>query len=277
MADHRINRNYKRRFKLIRSRQGLRDKEKTDSEVLSIEIAKVKKGIIPEHVAIIMDGNGRWAKKRRKPRISGHRAGAKAIREVVEIAHELGVKYLTLYAFSKENWRRPKEEVTGLMSLFEEKIRRELDELDKKGVRIRVIGRIDELPARTREAFLTAQERTKNNTGLVFNIALSYSGRAEIVDAVKAYCDAIEKSGRTTEINEEIFAKYLYTSYMPDPALLIRTSGEQRISNFLLWQIAYSEIFITEKLWPDFKKMDFVGAVAEFQTRKRRFGGLNEE
>lgn len=249
----------------------------TGSEDLFLEIEKIKAGILPEHVAIIMDGNGRWAKKRKMPRITGHRAGAKAIREVVEIAHEIGIKYLTLYAFSTENWRRPKEEVMGLMSLFEEKIRKELEELDQKSVRIRVIGRIDELPAKTRTAFQNAQERTKNNSGLVFNIAMSYSGRAEIIDAVKAYMADVEKGKQTRELDEEIFAKYLYTSDIPDPALLVRTSGERRVSNFLLWQIAYSEIVITKKLWPDFKKYDFVDAVAEFQKRKRRFGGLDKE
>ncbi|MBI4734433.1 MAG: isoprenyl transferase [Rubrobacteridae bacterium] len=233
--------------------------------------------MVPQHVAIIMDGNGRWARKRKKPRIFGHRAGAKAIREVVEISDELGVEYLTLYAFSRENWRRPKEEVKGLMGLFEETIRKEIVELSQKNVRIKVLGRIEELPGRTREAFEEAQERTKSNTGLKFNIALNYGGRAEIVEAVKAYCEAVKKGSETQELTEDIFEKYLYTSDIPDPALLIRTSGEKRVSNFLLWQIAYSEIVITEKLWPDFKKIDFIEAVNEFQQRKRRFGGLDEE
>jgi len=260
---------------LIRRKiDSLRSMVNIPSEDFSIE--EVKKGVIPKHVAIIMDGNGRWAKERGKPRLAGHRAGAKSIRQVVEIAPELGVEYITLYTFSTENWRRPKDEVSGLMKLFEEQLAKEIDELDQKGVRIRVLGRISQLPKSTRDAFLNAVERTKNNKTLNLNIALNYSGRAEIVDAAKSICKAILERKEKEDFDEEIFAQYLYTSDIPDPELLIRTSGELRVSNFLLWQIAYSEIWITDKLWPDFGKQDFVQAIADFQKRKRRFGGLDE-
>jgi undecaprenyl diphosphate synthase len=262
---------------LTRTAKGLRNNVTPGSEDLSIKIDQTKHGRIPQHVAIIMDGNGRWAKKRHKPRIFGHKAGAKAIREVVEIADDLGVEYLTLYAFSTENWRRPKDEVSGLMSLFEEQIRKELGELDRRNAQIHVIGRMDEIPQRTRNAFMEAQERTRENTGLKFYIAINYSGRSEILDAVKGYCTAVDSGDENRELDENVFEDYLYTTGVPDPELLIRTSGERRISNFLLWQIAYSEIVITEKYWPEFKKNDFIEAVAEFQTRKRRFGGLDEE
>jgi undecaprenyl diphosphate synthase len=262
---------------LTRTAKGLRDNVTPGSEDLSIKIDQLKHGIIPQHVAIIMDGNGRWAKKRHKPRIFGHKAGAKAIREVVEIADDLGVEYLTLYAFSTENWRRPKDEVSGLMNLFEEQIRKELGELDRRNAQIHVIGRTAEIPQRTRNAFTEAEERTKENTGLKFYIAINYSGRSEIMDAVKSYCAAVSDGEEKRDLDENVFEDYLYTAGVPDPELLIRTSGERRISNFLLWQIAYSEIVITEKYWPEFKKNDFIEAVAEFQTRKRRFGGLDEE
>jgi undecaprenyl diphosphate synthase len=223
-----------------------------------------------------MDGNGRWASKRKLPRLAGHKAGSNAIRRVIEIATEIGVEYLTLYTFSTENWKRPKDEVTGLMSLFEEQLAKETDELDRQGVRIRVLGRMAELPDSTRKAFADAIEKTKGNSRLNLNLALNYSGRAEIVDAANALCEAIRTGKEKPDITEEMFARYVYTSGMPDPELLIRTSGELRVSNFLLWQIAYSELWITEKLWPDFTKDDFLQAVAEYKQRKRRFGGLVE-
>lgn len=260
---------------MIRDRFGLRGKKIEMREDLSID--EIKKGAVPEHVAVIMDGNGRWAQQKMQPRIMGHRAGAKAIRRVVEVAPKVGVKYLTLYAFSTENWRRPKDEVSGLMQLFEEQLQKDIDELDEQGVRIRVIGRLSEVPESTREAFLRAIERTKGNTTLNLNIALNYSGRVEILDTVNRLCLAIKEGKETSEINEEIFSQYLYTSGIPDPELLIRTSGELRISNFLLWQIAYAEIWFTDKLWPDFYEEDFLKAIADFQMRKRRFGGLNED
>jgi undecaprenyl diphosphate synthase len=244
-------------------------------EDLSIE--EIKKGGVPRHVAIIMDGNGRWAKERKLPRSAGHRAGAKATRQVVEIAPEIGVEYLTLYSFSTENWKRPKKEVSFLMRLFEEQLKKEIDELDERGVRIRVIGRLEELPKSTRNAYLEAIERTKDNRTLNLNLALNYSGRVEIVDAARAICDAIRDGRESANFNEEIFSRYMYTSDMPDPELLIRTSGELRISNFLLWQIAYTEIWVTKKFWPDFTKSDFLQAVADFKKRKRRYGGLSED
>lgn len=254
---------------------GLRGKVDILGEDFSLE--NIKKAGVPKHVAIIMDGNGRWAAKRRLPRLAGHRAGAKAIRQAVEIATEVGVEYLTLYTFSTENWNRPRDEVYGLMRLFEEQLSKEVDELDKQGVRIRVLGRIEELPKSTRDAFLGAVERTKDNHTLNLNIALNYSGRAEIIDAVKAICGSIREGMEISDINEEIFSQYMYTSDIPDPELLIRTSGELRVSNFLLWQIAYTEIWITEKLWPDFAKSDFLQAIIDFKKRKRRFGGLNQD
>ncbi|MHB8842063.1 MAG: isoprenyl transferase [Candidatus Aquicultor sp.] len=254
---------------------GLRGKIHKSGEDLSIE--EIKKGLIPRHVAVIMDGNGRWAKKRRQPRLAGHRAGAKAIRSIVEIATEVGVEYLTLYTFSTENWRRPQDEVLGLMELFEEQLEKDLDELDRQGVKIGVIGRLDEVRESTRNAFQRAIERTKDNAKLNLIIALNYSGRAEILDTAKALCAAVKEGKETSDFDEEIFSRYMYTSNIPDPELLIRTSGEMRISNFLLWQIAYAEIWITDKLWPDFSKKDFVQAIAEFQTRRRRFGGLDED
>lgn len=260
---------------LARVRPGFRRSSLYASEGLSID--EIKKGEIPRHVAIIMDGNGRWAKSRGKPRLYGHKAGAKAIREVIEVAPEIGVEYLTLYTFSTENWKRPKQEVSGLMRIFEEQLNKEIDELDQNGVRIRAIGRLDDIPASTRKAFRSAEERTKNNSRLNLNIALNYSGRAEIVDAVNAICKARSEGKEKLEIDEEIFSRYMYTSNMPDPELLIRTSGELRVSNFLLWQIAYAEIWITDKYWPDFGKSDFIQAIADFQKRRRRFGGLDED
>jgi undecaprenyl diphosphate synthase len=207
----------------------------------------------------------------------GHRAGAKTIRRVVEAAPKIGIEYLTLYAFSTENWIRPKEEVVGLMQLFEEQLRQDIDELDTEGVRILTIGGMDGVPDGTRKAFENAAERTKDNTTLTLVVAINYSGRAEIVDAVRAICNEALEGNKIPEIDEENFSHYLYTSNIPDPELLIRTSGELRISNFLLWQIAYAEFWVTETLWPDFTEADLVEAVADFQTRKRRFGGLGKD
>lgn len=258
-----------------KNKMGLRKKVEVPGEDLSV--GEVKKGIIPKHVAIIMDGNGRWARKRGQPRLVGHREGAKAIRRVVEIAPELGVEYITLYTFSVENWQRPRDEVSGLMRLFEEQLAKEIDELDRNDVRIRVLGRLEELSQSTRESFKKAIQRTKDNKRLNLNLALNYSGRIELNDAARAICAAIAEGKENADFTEQEFSRYLYTSGMPDPELLIRTSGELRVSNFLLWQIAYSEIWVTDKLWPDFGKDDFMRAIAEFQTRKRRFGGLEED
>ncbi len=248
-----------------------RSKEKT-------LISKIEKGNIPEHVAIVMDGNGRWAKRRRLPRIAGHRAGSEAIRRIVEFAPEIGIKVLTLYTFSSENWKRPKNEVDKLMKLFEETLNDELPELHEKGVRIIVLGDLSNLPDSTRIAFEKATELTKNNKTLTVCTALNYGGRQELVQALFKIARDV-KNGKTDvqKINQEMINEYLYTAGLPDPELLIRTSGEFRISNFLLWQIAYTEIYFTPILWPDFGRVDLLNAIYEFQNRRRRYGGLDTD
>jgi undecaprenyl diphosphate synthase len=226
----------------------------------------------PRHVAVIMDGNGRWARKRRLPRIAGHRAGIVSVREIVEASAHLDVESLTVYAFSKENWKRPRAEVEFLMDLLREYVRKELDELRANNVRVKVIGRIEDLPAMVQGELNRAIASTCGNTGLVFNLALSYGGRAEIVDACRGLLrDAL----KAEDVTEESFAARLYTAGQPDPDLVIRTGGEMRLSNFLLWQIAYAELVVTDVLWPDFRKRDFFLALLEFQRRERRFGGLS--
>lgn len=216
-----------------------------------------------------MDGNGRWAKKRGFPRLYGHRAGMASVRETVKSADEMGVKVLTLYAFSTENWNRPKTEIKGLFGLMKLFLKKELGELHGKNVKINVIGRLSELPHGVTELLNDALEKTSKNTGMVLNIALNYGGRREIADAV----DRIIASG-IKHAGEKTFEKYLYTAGLPDPDLIIRTSGENRISNFLLWQSAYSEFYNTEKMWPDFRKQDLIDAVTEYNKRVRRFGGV---
>jgi len=230
-------------------------------------------GNLPGHVAIIMDGNGRWARKRGLMRTAGHRAGVKTVKKIVRIAGEIGLKYLTLFTFSTENWKRPKTEVSAIMRLLEQTTRRELSDLLENNVRLIATGNIDNLPPKKREVLLDAIERTKNNTGLVLNLALSYSGRAEIIEAIKNIGMDIS-SGKISpaDINDELFASYLQTNGLPDPDLLIRTSGEMRISNFLLWQTAYTELYVTDILWPDFTEDDFLKAIADYQGRERRFG-----
>ena len=227
---------------------------------------------IPRHVAVIMDGNGRWARKRRLPRVAGHRAGIDAVRELVETCGRIDVSVLTVYAFSKENWKRPKTEIDFLMDLLREYIRKELDELHANGVRIQVVGRPHELPAIVQSELARAIEVTRDNTGLVFNIALSYGGRAEIVDACR---ELIRDGVRPEDLDEASFARRLYTGDQPDPDLVIRTGGEMRVSNFLLWQIAYAELVVSDVLWPDFRKRDLFRALLEYQRRERRFGGLS--
>lgn len=223
---------------------------------------------IPNHIAIIMDGNGRWAKKRGLPRTFGHKEGAVALRKIITHAAEIGVKYLTVYAFSTENWKRSQEEVSALMFLFKNYIKNEEKNIMENNIRFMVSGRRENVSKSLLEAIDTLQEKSKNNSGLTFNIAFNYGGRAEILDAV----NRILKSGRT-EITEEEFSKYLYNN-IPDPELLIRTSGELRISNFLLWQIAYSEIYITDTLWPDFDEKELDKAIESYNKRERRFGGV---
>jgi len=230
---------------------------------------------LPRHVAIIMDGNGRWARLRSKNRVEGHRAGIDAVRDTVETAARLGLEVLTLYAFSIENWKRPESEVSVLMGLLKHYLRSELDTLLRNNIRFRLVGRGDELAPDIREELARAEERTASATGLQFNIALNYGGRAEITDAVKRLFAELLKDGRSPEsIDEQALAAHLYTAGQPDPDLLIRTSGELRVSNFLLWQIAYSEIWVTDVLWPDFRRRHLLQAIADFQKRERRYGGI---
>jgi len=232
--------------------------------------AEVDPGRLPRHIAVIMDGNGRWAKRRRLPRVAGHRSGIRPVRETIETCAQLGVEYLTLFAFSLENWKRPRIEVETLWQLLRHAIVEELPELQRNGVRLQVIGRIEQLPEAVQRDLDRAMVETSTNRGMQLTIALNYGGRAEIVDAVNA---ALERGRRVSEVE---FAGYLYTAGMPDPDLLIRTSGEMRVSNFLLWQIAYAEIWVTEKYWPDFRRADLVQAIVDYQKRERRFGGVAE-
>jgi undecaprenyl diphosphate synthase len=230
---------------------------------------------LPRHVAIIMDGNGRWARQRNKNRVEGHRAGIHAVRDTVETAARLGLEVLTLYAFSIENWKRPETEVSVLMGLLKHYLRSELDTLLKNNIRFRVVGRAQDLAPEIREELARAEERTAADSGLQFNIALNYGGRAEITDAVKGLFAELLKDGRSPEaIDEESLSRHLYTAGQPDPDLLIRTSGELRVSNFLLWQIAYSEIWVTDVLWPDFRRRHLLQAIVDFQKRERRYGGI---
>ncbi len=231
---------------------------------------------LPRHVAIIMDGNGRWAKLRHKRRVEGHRAGIASVRDVVETSARLGLEVLTLYAFSVENWKRPKAEVRTLMALLKHYLRKELDTLLKNNIRFQVIGRAPELPEDVRRELDRGEEATRRSSGLLFNIALNYSGRAEITDAVRRLvADALQNGHARAPIDESTIASYLYTAGQPDPDLLIRTSGEMRVSNFLLWQIAYSEIWVTEVLWPDFRRRHLLQAIVDFQKRERRYGGIS--
>jgi undecaprenyl diphosphate synthase len=228
---------------------------------------------LPQHVAVIMDGNGRWAAQRHLPRVEGHRAGIDSVREVVETSARLGIRVLTLYAFSVENWKRPVAEVSTLMMLLKRYLRLELNTLLRNNIRFRVIGREDELAPDIRSELQLAEQKTAANTGMLFNIALNYGGRAEIVEAVKRMLAA---GVAPDAIDEQTFAGFLYTAGQPDPDLLIRTSGEMRVSNFLLWQIAYSEIWVTDTLWPEFRKRHLFEAVLAYQKRDRRYGGITQ-
>jgi len=241
-----------------------------DSEDISLD-----ENNIPRHIAIIMDGNGRWAKQRNLPRSMGHKAGVENIREIVKECSNLGVKYLTLYAFSTENWKRPAEEVNALMKLLVEYLKKEVEELHKNKVVVKSIGEIETLPSICREELKSAYEKTKNNTGLVLNLALNYGGRDEILRGIKLlYEDLNTEKIILEDVNSEVFSKYLYTKDICDPDLIIRPSGEQRISNFLLWQCAYSEFWYSDIKWPDFKKQHLHKAIYDFQNRDRRFGGI---
>ena len=230
----------------------------------------------PRHIAIIMDGNGRWARKRGLPRLEGLFAGVGAVRRVVEACRDLGIPYLTLYTFSTENWRRPKEEVEGLMMLLREQLRSQTPELKEKGVRVIVIGKREELPLDLQEEIKRSEEETAQNKDLHLILAINYGGRAEIVQACKRIIEAV-KRGEIDDIDEASFSSCLYTKDIPDPDLLIRTAGEQRVSNFLLWQIAYTEFYITDTLWPDFTKEDLIKAIEDYKRRKRKFGALADE
>ena len=234
---------------------------------------RVCTGIIPEHIAVIMDGNRRWAKTNNLPVRDGHRKGAVRVTELVRNSSDLGIKYLSVYAFSTENWRREKKEVDYLMNLLVEFVVKELDNLHNNGVKITLMGNIDDLPEKTKKEVNRSIELTKNNSKLHFNIALSYGSRNEIITAVKRIINDYENNKiNIDEISEESFKKYLYTCDMPDPDLLIRTSGEERLSNFLLYQLAYTEFYFTEVLWPDFDKQELLKAIENFQNRKRRYG-----
>lgn len=230
---------------------------------------------LPRHIAVIMDGNGRWAKRRLLPRVAGHRAGVEAVRVTVDGCARLGIEALTLYAFSVENWKRPPVEVEALMAFLKEYLRREIDELHRNRVRFQAIGRTADLDPTVQKELDSAITRTAANQGMVLNLALNYGGRVELVDAFRSLLRECQASGRTPDsITERDIANCLYTAGQPDPDLLIRTSGELRVSNFLLWQIAYAEIYVTETLWPDFRLADLFASLVEYQRRDRRFGGL---
>ncbi len=233
---------------------------------------------LPRHIAIIMDGNGRWAQKRALPRSMGHRAGVEALRKVVKTCSELGIKVLTVYAFSTENWSRPKDEVGVLMTLLTEYLRKELQELHQNNVVIRAIGGIADLPREAQRELDLSIKQTHNNSGLILNLALNYGGRSEIIDAVKKISnDVLTGKQKIEEIDEACFSDALFTSGLPDPDLMIRTSGEMRLSNFLLWQLAYTEIVVIQELWPDFGEKALIDAIKAYQKRDRRFGGIHKD
>jgi undecaprenyl diphosphate synthase len=230
---------------------------------------------LPQHLAVIMDGNGRWAQRRHLPRVAGHRAGVKAAREIIESCAHLKLQCLTLYAFSLENWRRPQAEVDFLMRLLREYLKRELPSIHKNNIRLLIIGRSEQLPEGVRKDIEAGMRLTAKNTGMKLVVALNYGGRAELVDAFNALLDQVRENGMSAfHADEQTVSEHLYTAGLPDPDLLIRTSGEMRVSNFLLWQIAYAEMYVTETLWPDFSRARLLEALTDFQTRERRYGGL---
>lgn len=233
---------------------------------------------IPQHIAIIMDGNGRWAKKRLMNRINGHRKGMDAVKNVVLAASEFGVSYLTLFAFSSENWKRPPEEVRALMSLLGKYLKSELKLMMDNGIRLKAVGNLDKIPSKERAVLQDTMDKTSKNNNMVLNLALSYGGRGEIVAAARSMAENVQSGSLSPEdIDEESFSSNLLTSDVPDPDLLIRTSGEMRISNFLLWQLAYTELYFTETLWPDFSRDELIAAIADFQSRERRFGKTSDQ
>jgi undecaprenyl diphosphate synthase len=241
-------------------------------------LPKIDPEKLPRHIAVIMDGNGRWAQQRSLPRIAGHQAGVEAVRQTVETCRELGVPVLTLYAFSRENWQRPKWEVKALMGLLSQYLRSEIKKLRQNDIALRAIGNLDQLPDKVRELLARAEEQTAVCRAMVLNLALSYSGRSEIIRAVRNLVQDVRQGKVEAEgIDEVLFEKYLYTQGLPDPDLLIRTSGEYRLSDFLIYQLAYAEIYVTKTLWPDFRKKDLMAAILEYQNRERRFGLTGEQ
>ena len=251
---------------------------KKKSAKLSAAIDEIKKQEIPSHIAIIMDGNGRWAKKRKLPRVAGHKQGVETVREIVETSAQLGVKVLTLYTFSTENWKRPKDEVTTLMRLIVNSLQNETDELNKNNIRLTTIGDTGSLPNIVQKELNQAKEKTEHNNKMILNLALNYSGRWELIEAVKSISKKCE-SGEVDyqDICEDLISDHLTTKDLPDPDLMIRSSGEFRISNFLIWQLAYAELFVTETLWPDFNSYNLIEAIKDYQNRERRFGQVSEQ
>ncbi|MBU0478171.1 isoprenyl transferase [bacterium] len=238
-------------------------------------LSKLDHKKLPQHIAIIMDGNGRWAKKRGLPRSAGHLAGVKTVRRIVETSSNIGIKFLTMYAFSTENWKRPKNEVSTIMSLFKIYLKKEISTFNKNDVKLNVIGNTGELSDDIQKALDDALKKTSVNKGLTFTLAINYGSRQEITNAVKNIVNDVKKGIISKDINENIIGRYLYTSDLPDPDLLIRTSGEMRISNFLLWQLSYAEIWITDTYWPDFEQTEYIKAILDYQNRQRRFGKHN--
>lgn len=233
---------------------------------------------LPRHIAIIMDGNGRWARIKGLPRIAGHREGINSVRNIVTCCREIGIKILTIYAFSAENWKRPELEVNALMTFLEEYLQKELKTLMDNNIRFKTIGQIDRLPGSVQKWIRKVVKETENNNTMILNVALSYGGRTEIVDAIRTICrDVLDRRLLPEDINIDLFSNYLYTKGLSDPDLMIRTSGETRISNFLLWQIAYSELYFTKTLWPDFRRHDLFLAILDYQNRERRFGMVEEQ
>ena len=245
---------------------------------MNSDILSPRSDSLPRHIAIIMDGNGRWAKKRALNRIRGHREGAESVRDIVRACREMGIEVLTLYAFSTENWQRPRQEISALMSLLKEFLRSELAEMMENGIRLNTIGQIERFPDHVLTVLRQVMDETGKNPGMILNLALSYGGRDEIVAAARKVAAEVQ-AGRlqAQEITKEVFSKYLYTEGMPEPDLLIRTSGEMRISNFLLWQIAYTEIYVTDTLWPDFRREELIQILHDYQKRERRFGVTGDQ
>jgi undecaprenyl diphosphate synthase len=257
----------------------LQDKVPTGLDRKETELyRRLDAGRLPRHIAIIMDGNGRWAKRRHMPRVAGHRAGVTAVRSTVETAARIGIPALTLYAFSEENWKkRPQSEVGFLMGLLSRYLKAEVPTLNKNNIRLEYIGRLQELPADVQDRMAWAREATAHNSGMVLTLALNYSARSELVDAFRSIVNAAAQNGGLDhlQIDEDTVGRHLYTRHLPDPDLVVRTSGEMRLSNFLLWQLAYAEIYVTPTLWPDFRGLHLLEGIAEYQKRERRYGGLN--